>query len=225
MEVQSHNSKSLLFSFVFLNMIACGGGSGDDNSEQAIVEQITLPVVSAGDFTTLKATIVLQGIPDILLTQDPSESDSASISVSFDTNEDGEISAGDLLLRTGVSSAVGTGEQSLTTGLYEYVGSRFDGIALLADIEYEIDGTEVTFIVNKEQSEKLNSISTQTQVYVGATLLEGTTEDDWSADYIPEFATYTQIQNVSWISDSVSDYSGNNSIIDIHQFKLALTKD
>jgi hypothetical protein len=210
---------------LFASLVACGGGSGgeSDSVNDASSGNVPLPIVAAGDFDRLRATISLAGIPELLVSGDIDSSDSVSLSVSFDTNEDGIISAGDLRLAMGIVIDAQTQQESFETALYEYVGGRFDGIAILSDVEYEIAGNQVTFVIDKSESTTLDAISTQTQVYVAAVISAGTSETT-SADYLPEYNSFTQVQNVSQIFDATADYSGNNSIIDISEFRLELNK-
>lgn len=87
----------------------------------------------------------------------------------------------------------------------------------------KVAGNQVTFVIDKSQSAALERISTQTQVYVAAVISAGTSTTT-SSDYLPEYNSFTQVQNVSQVFDATADYDGSNGIIDISEFRLELIK-
>ena len=200
----------------FASAISCGGGSENNSS---LPETVELPTVSAGNFETLRATIKMKEIPEVLVTKDINDANSISVAVLLDANNDGVYSEGDLKLSIGYFTSTDTNETTLTSSLLETLSSPYEGLILLANIEYIVNGDELTFIVDKSQAEELNQISTQTQVNISIAYQQNS-QSSTSVDYIPAPSEYTQVQNISVISDDVLDYEGDNSIIDISEFRI-----
>ena len=151
--------------------------------------------------------------------RDVSDADSISVSILFDANNDSVYSEGDLQLHIGKSTSVETGETTLASSLFETYSTPYEGVNYLADIEYSISGNEITFIVEKNQAEVLNQISTQTQVNISVSFRQDS-QTNASYDYIPAASVFTQVQNISILSDDLLDYGGDDSRIDISEFRI-----
>jgi hypothetical protein len=203
----------IIISTMLLQVIGCNSSSNDKQDE--LTE--TLP----GDFSSIRAIIVLQGIPEILETKDVSGSEVVFISVTFDINNDSIFSGGDISLRISKNYDAQTNEASLKSSLLQFNDpSERIGHNLLAEIEYSIQGNEIVFELQKEQSSELDKLSSMTQLNV--TVSYGPNSSNKSSDLLPEANTYTQVQNNSLIEDPIGDFQGNLGIIDISEFRLEL---
>ncbi|WP_144394445.1 hypothetical protein [Pleionea sediminis] len=218
MNLKSFALKSCLLLPCFTFLASCSGGSNDNEPTQ----EDAYPVVNRGDFESLRATISTNGFPELFTTGEPNEEERASIRVYFDINEDGVISKDDLSLALSITVDAETRVESLTASLYkELTDNPYSGVARLANIEYEIIGNDLTFIVNKTDAEELNGIGTMTPINVTYTI-SNLEFDRHSFDYIPDSRTFTQVQNVSYVADALSDFSGSDSRVDIKAFRLEL---
>jgi hypothetical protein len=209
----------LLSAMSLFSLLACGGGSDSESSDIDLPGTINPPNISAGDFNTMRASLVLQGIPEILETKDLSGNDRISITIRFDINEDSVISEGDLMLIVSASIDAVTGHSELSASLLRSLSDRYSGYDFLADVEYETNGNTVTFVVEKEQAEELNLVSSQTQINAAVSIWDKVTMVA-SSDQLPASNIYTQVQNNWSISDDLQDYSGDSNIIDISEFRL-----
>lgn len=194
-----------LLIMAFLSQLSCGGKSEAEKPE----------VVSAGNFKTLKATVKMREVPEMLRTRDVSGPNLVFVHVQFDSDNNGEFSSNDISFR----AAVITSTENDQVSLEAFMGRGNTGHLFVADIEYEVVGDELFFIVEKNQSELLETISSETQVYVNVGYFDKAST--WaSSDYLPSKEAYTQVQNNTLIIDDRRDTSGTDDFIDIYEFKL-----
>ncbi len=198
-----------LFFIILSSQLSCGGNEKSQESNE----------VSSGDFETLEATIKMKEIPEMLRTKDVSGPNLVFVSIWLDSDNNSEFSEGDISLRLAVIKSTENGEESIRSTLERGYGAT----VVLADIEYNVIGDELTFTVEKNQSELLEPISSQTQIYVNVGYFDRAST--WaSADYLPSELAYTQVQNNTRILDDKQDSSGTDDFIDIHEFRLDFIK-
>lgn len=200
---------------VMATNIGCGGGSSDDSQ---IGDNSVFPVVAAGDFETMYVTVQMSEVPQIIRQEFAIEPTLAYVGITFDTNNDSVMGEGDLRLAISPTIDV-TGLSSVSSSLTRQLGPQA-GAEFLGSVDYDTSLNEVTFTVPKSLSDELNAISTQTQVNV-VVALQKEGDDEASGDSLPESGQYTQLQNVSYITDPIGDYIGTHSQVDIFEFRLA----
>ena len=207
-------------SLALTSIIACGGSS-TPSTEQPTDSGSNPTDVVASDFTTLTATVELAGMPGLFVSGDVANNPDAYLNVLIDANLDGVHSSGDLLLKLGVVEDAQTQERSLKSALYLSNGPT-SGVTFIADVDYQINNNEVVFTAQKSQSDLLEAISSQSQIQL-ASVIASDNGGSPSTDYLPTNDGFTQVQNNAVIVDPADDYSGDNSVIDILEFRLDLS--
>lgn len=217
--IKTIKSTNILFTLILAASLtlltSCGGESSTSN------ESSEFPIVSEDNYKTLRATIKLKELPNVLITGDVSRPDRLYVGVHFDINNDGVISYNDLALMIEIGTNAETGDEKLMASLTQFRSSPREGYYFIAEVDYETNIDELTFVVQKDQAAELSLISQYTQINVKVAIWND--EDNTnSADYLPALNIYTQVQDVSLITDDLFDYEGNNDTIDISEFKLLL---
>ena len=223
-QIPKTNTKAILTSVVAVavsSLIACGGGSSSSSSEQPTGGGNNPPDVIAGNFTTLTATVELAGMPNLFLTGDVENNPDAYLKILIDSNLDGEHTSGDLILKLGVVEDAQTQERSLQGALYQSSGPT-QGVTFISNVDYQVSSNEVVFTAQKAQSDLLDVISSQSQVQISS-VIASENGGNPSTDYLPTYNGFTQVQNNAVITDPTGDYEGNNSAIDILEFRLDLS--
>ncbi|MCW8877551.1 MAG: hypothetical protein OQJ89_15275 [Kangiellaceae bacterium] len=227
MNTQTRNTKTQIIisstiAATLTSLIACGGGSSSPASEQPNGSGNNPPDVVAGDFTTLTATVELAGMPNLFISGDVANNPDAYLNILIDANLDGVHSSGDLVLKLGVVEDAQTQERSLESALYQSNGPTL-GVTFISNVDYQINNNEVMFTAQKSQSDLLDVISSQSQIQLSS-VIASESGGNPSTDYLPTYDGFTQVQNNALITDPAGDYSGDNSVIDILEFRLDLSQ-
>ena len=143
-------------------------------------------------------------------------------SVRFDANNDGFFGADDIAFIIQESKKSGEIERSVKIKNLDawFVRYRENGsFSTTEPMNIEVSDNILSFVVDRDFHETLESITTMTQVFVK---VYRSTPAVNSSDYIPENNAYTQEQDNSVIIDEISDYTGNSNISDITKFSLEI---
>ena len=201
---------------LMLALTGCGG-SGGGSSDARSVEN------NSG---VIKASIQVEDIPNSLIIDHSNTGIENYLeyqwAVTFDLDNDRSIGAGDIVFRIAEVKSVGEIQREVQFSDLEAVLSQYDqdGILKIVDeIDFEVNGNALTFVVDRSALDDLNAITPQTQVYAIAYML---TPDGFSADYLPAYREFTQVQDVSSVTDELMDYVGDNSAVDISRITLSI---
>jgi len=194
--------KKLIVIILVLFIQACGSNQNEEEQTETT--------------TVVKATIKVTSLPDSFtydLDNSPNGGSEYQWSISFDIDNDAEISEGDISFQISLIAFDDTPQKNINRSeLKAHIWEYGDGVSYISTRDVEIDlittSTSITFIAPTELHVGLKSISNGTQVYVD-TIYRDQVSGVYYYDFYPNKDTFTEGLDTGFITDDTLDFETN----------------